>query len=87
MEEWLAAFRAHPKIGDPEGLKKKFGAFADMSKGEQATAAATATDEILQVLLAAVVSTSTVECVDATWIGSFGLLDAGFGSLEHQIRS
>jgi hypothetical protein len=36
---WLEAFAAHPKIGDLEGLRKKFGAFANMSKGEQAAAA------------------------------------------------
>ena len=36
---WLEAFAAHPRIGDVEGLKKKFGGFADMSKKEQAGAA------------------------------------------------
>lgn len=36
---WLEAFAAHPRIGDVEGLKKKFGGFADMSKNEQAGAA------------------------------------------------
>eukprot|EP00887_Chlorella_sp_A99_P007198 scaffold2.g7198.t1 len=36
---WLEAFAAHPKIGDLERLKAKYGAFADMSKGEQAAAA------------------------------------------------
>ncbi len=47
---WLEAFAAHPRIGDIDGLRKKFGAFADMSKGEQASAAATATDDILCAL-------------------------------------
>ena len=45
---WLEAFAAHPKIGDLEGLKRKYGAFADMSKGEQA-AAAGASEAVLQV--------------------------------------
>ncbi|KAI3430399.1 hypothetical protein D9Q98_004994 [Chlorella vulgaris] len=46
---WLEAFAAHPRIGDLEGLRKKFGAFADMSKGEQA-AAGGAADTTLQSL-------------------------------------
>ncbi|EFN52467.1 hypothetical protein CHLNCDRAFT_138808 [Chlorella variabilis] len=46
---WLEAFAAHPKIGDMEGLRKKYGAFGDMSKGEQA-AAAGASDAALQAL-------------------------------------
>ena len=33
---WLEAFAAHPRIGDVAGLKQKFGAFADMSRTEQA---------------------------------------------------
>ena len=45
---WLEAFAAHPKIGDLEGLKRKYGAFADLSKGEQA-AAEGAAPETLQV--------------------------------------
>lgn len=48
--EWLQAFAAHPRIGDVAGLRKKFGAFAEMSKGEQATAAASATEEVLKEL-------------------------------------
>lgn len=48
MAGWLEAFAAHPKIGDMEGLRKKYGAFGDMSKGEQA-AAAGASDAALQV--------------------------------------
>ena len=35
----MEAFEAHPKIGDVEGLRKKFGGFAAMSKNEQAGAA------------------------------------------------
>jgi 5-hydroxyisourate hydrolase/2-oxo-4-hydroxy-4-carboxy-5-ureidoimidazoline decarboxylase len=46
---WLEAFAAHPRIGDVEVLKKKFGAFAEMSKGEQALAANTGDDQIFQV--------------------------------------
>jgi hypothetical protein len=45
---WLEAFAAHPKIGDLEGLRKKFGGFAELSKGEQA-AAAGASEGVLQV--------------------------------------
>lgn len=39
MSGWLEAFAAHPRIGDIEGLRKKFGAFAEHSKGEQSAAA------------------------------------------------
>lgn len=49
MLGWLEAFAAHPRIGDIESLKKKFGAFAEMSKGEQSAAAATGNDEVFQV--------------------------------------
>jgi hypothetical protein len=46
---WLEAFAAHPKIGDMEGLRKKYGgAFGEMSTGEQAAAAGTP-DDVLQV--------------------------------------
>eukprot|EP00873_Tetraselmis_striata_P025891 jgi/Tetstr1/446155/TSEL_003558.t1 len=48
---WLEAFAAHPRIGDVEGLKRKFGAFAEMSKGEQALAADTGDDAVFQELL------------------------------------
>jgi len=49
---WLEAFAAHPRIGDVEGLKKKFGGFADMSKNEQA-GAAEASAGVIEVELAA----------------------------------
>lgn len=49
MTGWLEAFAAHPRIGDVEGLKRKFGAFAEMSKGEQALAADTGDDAVFQV--------------------------------------
>lgn len=46
---WLEAFAAHPKIGDLEGLRKKYvGTFGELSRGEQA-AAAGAPDAVLQV--------------------------------------
>ena len=46
---WLEAFAAHPKIGDLEGLRKKYGGtFGELSRGEQA-AAAGAPDAVLQV--------------------------------------
>lgn len=45
---WLEAFAAHPKIGDIENLRKKYGNFAQLSKGEQAAAAA-ASESTLQV--------------------------------------
>ena len=34
-EDWLEAFAAHPKIGDIESLKKKFGNTKDWAEGEQ----------------------------------------------------
>lgn len=47
---WLEAFAAHPRIGDLEGLRKKYGgAFGAMSQGEQAGAAGAA-EEVLQAL-------------------------------------
>lgn len=45
---WLEAFAAHPKIGDLRSLQAKYGAFAELSKGEQA-AAAGASEQTLQV--------------------------------------
>jgi 2-oxo-4-hydroxy-4-carboxy--5-ureidoimidazoline (OHCU) decarboxylase len=47
---WLQAFAAHPRIGDMESMKKKFDAFTSFSQGEQATAAASASDATLQSL-------------------------------------
>src|ERR1700712_4258662 len=34
--DWLEAFRHHPKIGDINSLKEKFAATADWASGEQA---------------------------------------------------
>ena len=36
---WLEAFAAHPRIGDVEALRSRFGAFVDSSRREQAASA------------------------------------------------
>ena len=41
---WLEALAAHPRIGDVEGLRKKFGAFAEASKQEQSASGASETE-------------------------------------------
>ncbi|KAI7845762.1 hypothetical protein COHA_000676 [Chlorella ohadii] len=47
---WLEAFAAHPKIGDLEGLRKKYGGtFGELSRSEQA-AAGGAPEAVLQEL-------------------------------------
>lgn len=51
MSGWLEAFAAHPRIGDIDGLRKKFGAFADHSRGEQ-SAASGASEAVLRDLQA-----------------------------------
>lgn len=38
-EEWLAAFAAHPKIGDVNSLKKKYASTATWASNEQASIA------------------------------------------------
>jgi 2-oxo-4-hydroxy-4-carboxy-5-ureidoimidazoline decarboxylase len=48
-EDALEAFAAHPRIGDGEGLRKKFAATADWASHEQSGVAA-ADDEILRQL-------------------------------------
>jgi 2-oxo-4-hydroxy-4-carboxy-5-ureidoimidazoline decarboxylase len=40
--DWLEAFAAHPRIGDLEGLKKKFASTAAWASGEQAGVAGAA---------------------------------------------
>lgn len=50
VTDWLAAFAAHPRIGDVDKLKEKYSQFAKLSQTEQATAA-TASGDVLQVLL------------------------------------
>lgn len=47
---WLEAFAAHPRIGDIESLKKKFGAFEDFSKGEQSAVAESASSDVIREL-------------------------------------
>ena len=49
ITDWLAAFAAHPRIGDLDKLKAKYSQFAKLSQTEQATAA-TASGDVLQVL-------------------------------------
>src|SRR6266852_4031469 len=48
-EEWLAAFAAHPKIGDPQSLRAKYGQSATWSAAEQAGVSG-CTEEVLQSL-------------------------------------
>ncbi|MCE9532844.1 MAG: 2-oxo-4-hydroxy-4-carboxy-5-ureidoimidazoline decarboxylase [Planctomycetes bacterium] len=47
--DWLEAFAGHPRIGDVDGLRKKFATTADWSSGEQAGVAGAA-DAILHEL-------------------------------------
>ncbi|MEK6565835.1 MAG: 2-oxo-4-hydroxy-4-carboxy-5-ureidoimidazoline decarboxylase [Bacteroidota bacterium] len=47
--EWKDAFGHHPKIGDIESLKQKFGSTATWAEGEQ-SGVRTASDEILMKL-------------------------------------
>jgi 5-hydroxyisourate hydrolase/2-oxo-4-hydroxy-4-carboxy-5-ureidoimidazoline decarboxylase len=46
---WLEAFAAHPRIGDVEGLKRKFGAFGSHSNEEQAAALSDHNERVFQV--------------------------------------
>jgi 2-oxo-4-hydroxy-4-carboxy-5-ureidoimidazoline decarboxylase len=48
-EDWLEAFRAHPRIGDVEALRQKFAATAAWSAAEQAGVAGAA-EATLQTL-------------------------------------
>lgn len=49
-EDWLEAFEHHPRIGDVESLKKRFGATSGgWSEGEQAGMAG-ATDDVIERL-------------------------------------
>lgn len=48
-DEWLEAFRQHPRLGDIESLKEKFQSTAELALEEQA-GAASASDEILKEL-------------------------------------
>mmetsp|Transcript_23781 Transcript_23781/g.28707 ORF Transcript_23781/g.28707 Transcript_23781/m.28707 type:complete len:319 (+) Transcript_23781:44-1000(+) len=48
--EWLKAFEAHPRIGDVEGLRKKFASTASWCEGEQGTAMSSADEAVIQAL-------------------------------------
>ena len=50
-DDWLEAFRRHPKIGDTQALRKRFEATRDLSEREQAGVSG-ASDEILYALAA-----------------------------------
>lgn len=50
VTEWLAAFAAHPKIGDKKGTEDKPAAFAAFSRSEQAAAASSTTEDVAQQL-------------------------------------
>ena len=47
--DWLDAFSAHPRIGDVEGLRRRFAATRDLSEREQA-GVSTAGDAVLAAL-------------------------------------
>lgn len=47
--DWLDAFAAHPKIGDIDSLRKKYGNTKDWAQNEQAGVAGS-TDEVLEKL-------------------------------------
>jgi 2-oxo-4-hydroxy-4-carboxy-5-ureidoimidazoline decarboxylase len=47
--DWLEAFSAHPRIGDVEGLRRKFAATRELSEREQA-GVSTASDAVLTAL-------------------------------------
>src|SRR4051812_48255982 len=49
--DWLEAFAAHPRIGDLDSLRKKFGLTAAWAEQEQANVAST-TEATLQALAA-----------------------------------
>jgi len=48
-DDWLAAFAAHPRIGDIDTLKKKFATTAALCEGEQAGVAAANDDTLRQL--------------------------------------
>lgn len=50
-DDWLEAFSHHPKIGDVEGLRRKFASTATWAAGEQAGVSA-ATEDVLARLAA-----------------------------------
>jgi 2-oxo-4-hydroxy-4-carboxy-5-ureidoimidazoline decarboxylase len=48
-DDWLEAFAAHPRIGDLDGLRKKFAATADWASHEQ-SGVAVANEDVLRRL-------------------------------------
>lgn len=48
-EEWLEAFAAHPKIGDVESLRQKYGNTKDWAQNEQAGVNGVSTEVIEQL--------------------------------------
>jgi 2-oxo-4-hydroxy-4-carboxy-5-ureidoimidazoline decarboxylase len=50
-EDWLEAFRHHPKIGDLESLKTKFASTSDWASGEQG-GVALASERVIEELAA-----------------------------------
>ncbi len=49
VEDWKEAFTHHPKIGDIEGLRKKFASTAHLAEGEQSGIAGTS-EKVLKAL-------------------------------------
>ena len=60
VTDWLAAFAAHPRIGDLNQLKAKYSQFAKLSETEQASAA-TASGDVLQVRMRLLDPTASME--------------------------
>ncbi|KAK3267028.1 hypothetical protein CYMTET_24387, partial [Cymbomonas tetramitiformis] len=50
VTEWLAAFKAHPRIGDVDSLRKKFATTADWCEGEQSAAMRSANEDVINGL-------------------------------------
>ncbi len=51
-EDWLEAFRHHPRIGDKEALRRQFASTRAWASGEQAGAAAAAAETLDALFLA-----------------------------------
>lgn len=57
MQGWLEAFAAHPRIGDVDNLRQRFGSFADHSRSEQGASGATEQQiQVCQLSLSLVLS-------------------------------
>jgi 2-oxo-4-hydroxy-4-carboxy-5-ureidoimidazoline decarboxylase len=48
-QDWLEAFTHHPKIGDVEGLQKKFASTAHWAAGEQSGASTASMDTLIEL--------------------------------------